>query len=140
MNTLKCWALMLTAGCLLPSLAAGADAAKKACDNGLFCLEKQDYDGAISAFTETLRLDPKNADAYYHRVGPTRAQRTSTRQSPISRSPFASTRNMPRGTWAWARPTTPSNNLGRAISNFTIAIELDPSLVKAYNVRAPPMS
>ena len=67
MNTCKCWAAVLVVLSSLPNTAASADAAKEAYENGLSCLEKKDYDAAITAFTEALRLDPKNVEAYYNR-------------------------------------------------------------------------
>ena len=42
---------------------AAADALKK----GKACLEKKDFDAAIAAFTEAIRLDPKDAVAYSER-------------------------------------------------------------------------
>ena len=59
MNMFKCWAALLIAIMLLPN-AASADAAKDAYDKGKACLDKRDYDAAITAFTEAIRLEPKN--------------------------------------------------------------------------------
>ncbi len=67
-NTSKYWAAMLIAVLLLPSVAASADAAKEAYEKGKACLEKHDYDAAIDAFTEAIRLDPENAEAYWNRA------------------------------------------------------------------------
>ena len=63
MNTFKCWVAVLIAVLLLPNVAASADAAKEAYEKGKGCLEKKDFDAAIAAFTEAIRLDPKFADA-----------------------------------------------------------------------------
>ena len=63
MNMFKCWAALLIAIMLLPNSAASADAAKDAYDKGKACLDKRDYDAAITAFTEAIRLEPKNAQA-----------------------------------------------------------------------------
>ena len=41
--------------------------AKEAYEKGKACLDKKDYDAAIVAFTEAIRLDPKYAVAYYDR-------------------------------------------------------------------------
>ena len=54
---------MLLAVLLAPSLAAAADAVKEAIQKGEACLKKDDNDGAIAAFSEVLRLDPKNVEA-----------------------------------------------------------------------------
>ena len=64
MNTCKSWTAVLIAILLLPNVAASADAAKEAYENGKACLEKQDYDGAAAAFTEAIKLDPNDAWAY----------------------------------------------------------------------------
>ena len=49
---------------LLPCLAAGADPVKDAMQKGKACFGKGDYDGAVAACTEAIRLDPKNEGAY----------------------------------------------------------------------------
>ena len=67
MNTFKCWAAVLITVLLLPNIAVSADEAKEAYEKGMSCLGKNDYDAAITAVTEVLRLDPKNVDAYYKR-------------------------------------------------------------------------
>jgi len=36
----------------------------QAFDEGVSCFDKGDYDAAIAAFTEAIRLDPTNAKAY----------------------------------------------------------------------------
>lgn len=64
MNTLKCWAVVLIAVLLLPNSAATADPAKEAYEKGNSCLEKKDYDAAIAAFTDVIRLTPKDAKVY----------------------------------------------------------------------------
>jgi pentatricopeptide repeat protein len=60
----KFWeAVLMTV--LLPNVAASADnAAKEALQKGNACLDNYDYDGAITAFSEVIRLDPKNVSAY----------------------------------------------------------------------------
>jgi hypothetical protein len=68
MNTCKCWTVVLIAVLLLPNVAASADAAKKAYEKGKACFAKRDYDAAIAAFSEAIRLDPKDADAYLERA------------------------------------------------------------------------
>jgi len=67
MNTCECWTAALVAILLLPNVAASADAATEAYQKGLSCLGEQDYDAAIAAFTEAIRLNPKSAQAYYNR-------------------------------------------------------------------------
>ena len=67
MNTFKCQSVVLIAVLLLP-VAASADAAKEAYEKGQACLDKKDYDAAITAFTEAIWLDPEGADAYLKRA------------------------------------------------------------------------
>ena len=67
MNVCKCSTVVLIILLLLPNVAASADTAKGAYEKGKASLEKKDYDAAISAFTEAIRLDPKVGMAYYDR-------------------------------------------------------------------------
>jgi Flp pilus assembly protein TadD len=52
---------------LLPSVAAAAEPAKDAFKKGKVCFEEGDFDGALAAFTEAIRLDPKSAAALTER-------------------------------------------------------------------------
>ena len=67
MTMFKCSPAAMIAVLLLSIGARSADATKEAYKNGMSCLGKNDYDAAITAFAEALRLDPKNVDAYYKR-------------------------------------------------------------------------
>ena len=49
---------------LLPNVAASADAAMEALTRGAARLEKKDYDAAIAALNEVIRLNPTTAEAY----------------------------------------------------------------------------
>src|SRR5580698_7402656 len=57
------WAVLLAA-LASPSFAADTDAAKKAYEKGKACRDKSDYDGAIAACSEAVRLNPKYGDAF----------------------------------------------------------------------------
>src|SRR6516225_4448020 len=50
-----------------PAAAADAGAAKTAYEKGKACLDKKDYDAALAAFDEAIRLDPKDAKSYVGR-------------------------------------------------------------------------
>jgi tetratricopeptide (TPR) repeat protein len=67
MNACKCWLAVLVVVVLLPNVAASADVAKEAYQKGISSLAKKDYDAAIAAFSEDIRLDPKHANAYVSR-------------------------------------------------------------------------
>ncbi len=51
--------LFLVCGC--------ADNAKKAFEKGVLAFQNGNFDAAIVAYTEAIRLDPKNAEAYCNR-------------------------------------------------------------------------
>ena len=67
MTTCKCWAMALAGILSLPPVVVGANSANEAIDKGIACLEKQDYDGSIAAFSEAIRLNPKLAASYRNR-------------------------------------------------------------------------
>ena len=96
MNRCKCRAAALIAALLLPSAAAGADPAAEAYQEGVTSLDKQDYDAAVTAFDEAIRLDPKNAAAHHHGVSPTGTRANTTRRLPISPGPSGSIQVAPR--------------------------------------------
>ena len=135
MNSLKCWTVVLIAVLLLPSVAVSADEAREAYESGLSCLAKNDYDAAITAFTEALRLDPKNVDAYYNRGrafgGKTEFDEAIAEFTVALRlDPKYAKAYLGLGVAYYAK-----NNLEKAFTNFTAAIRLDPTLAKAYNNR-----
>ena len=66
----KHFSLMVVAFCWLsvvPSVAAEPKSTAEACDIGKACFDTGDYDSAIAAFNEAIRLDPKNAESYCRR-------------------------------------------------------------------------
>ena len=64
MNPCRRSAAALVAILLLGGIAAGADPAVAAYQKGLSSFDKRDYDAAIAAFTDAIRLSPKWAVAY----------------------------------------------------------------------------
>ena len=67
MNTFKCRSVVLIVVLLLPNVAASADAAKEVYEKGKASFGKRDYDAAIAAFSEAIRLNPTNVEAYCDR-------------------------------------------------------------------------
>jgi len=61
------WTAALVTVLVLPNVAVSADSATKAYEKGLSCLDKNDVDGAIIAFTEAIRLKSGFAEAYCDR-------------------------------------------------------------------------
>lgn len=49
---------------VLSSVAGAADSVNEAMQKGKACHTKKDHDGAMSAYTEAIRLDPKRYGAY----------------------------------------------------------------------------
>ena len=66
MNTFTFWAALIAVS-FVPSVASSADTEANAYQKGIASLEKQDYDAAVAAFTEAIRVNPKSADAFYKR-------------------------------------------------------------------------
>ncbi|MEI8372045.1 MAG: tetratricopeptide repeat protein [Planctomycetota bacterium] len=67
MNTWKLWAAAWIGISFLLNVAVSADGATEAYERGISCLDSKDFDGAILAFTEAIRLKPCYAEAYSDR-------------------------------------------------------------------------
>ena len=70
MNVSARWQLTLVAALLLmprPSTANDSKAANEAIARGKTCVANGDFEAAVAAFTEAIRLDASNALAYYYR-------------------------------------------------------------------------
>ena len=91
---------------LLPSGVASADPAKDACQNGMSSLAKQDYDAAITAFSDAIRL---NAEYAGRRItvgaSPMQTKVNMTRPSPIAVKRSDSPRMTPQPITAVESPT-----------------------------------
>lgn len=51
-------------GSVLPLVGPASESVEQTFNRGNDCFKQSDMDGAITAFTEVIRLDPKNANAY----------------------------------------------------------------------------
>ena len=58
MNKRSCWAVALVGLLLLAGGAATSEPAADALKKGTACLEKGDFDAAITAFAEAIRINP----------------------------------------------------------------------------------
>ena len=67
MSKFNLWAAVSTAVLCLPSIATSADSATEANQKGQAAQKKGESDAAIAAFTEKIRHDPKDADAFFGR-------------------------------------------------------------------------
>ena len=71
MNTLPCWTALLIGILLLIARSAMANESKSAAEaikRGDVLREEGDFDGAIAAYTEAIRLFPNDANAYAQRA------------------------------------------------------------------------
>ncbi len=142
MNPTKCFWTLLIAVCLLADVSAGADSsastapAADAYQKGNALLAKRDYDAAIASFTEAMRIDPKDANAYSSRgiayEGKGDMDKALADYSEAIRiDPKSALAFYNRGI-AYAR----KGDLDKAIADYTEAIGLDPKMAQAYSNRA----
>ena len=126
MTTRTSGVTVLIAVVLLPSVAASADPAKEADEKGRDCLAKEDFDAATAAFTHAIRLNPKDATAYYGRGGAYRHKgeldKAITDYTEVIRL------NPKQAIAYYARAYTYGHKgePDKAIADFTEAIRLDP--------------
>ena len=64
----RCRAGVVAAAVLVLASAARAQPAADPMARGRARLEQGDFEGAIAAFSDALRANPRAADAYYHRA------------------------------------------------------------------------
>ena len=100
-------------------------------NRGVAYASKGDYDKAIADYTEAIRLDPKDGRRVLQPwLRPTRARATTTRRSPTTPRPSASTRNTPRRTTTVASAYGSKGDYDKAIADYTEAIRLNPDFVR----------
>ena len=129
MTTCNLWATVLAALLLVPSVVASADPAADAYKKGVLYLDKQDFNSAVAAFTEAIRLSPKSAEACCGRGC------ACGRQGKVGANLTETIRFNPKLARAYyGRGTAYSfkGEFDRAIAEFTEAIRLDPTFAKAF--------
>jgi tetratricopeptide (TPR) repeat protein len=129
------WAVMLSV-LSLPAMAAQADGAKLAYEKGKACLEKNDYDAALAALTEAIRLDPKYVDAFISRGACKLAKgdrdgAIADYNAAVDADPKSAAAHAARG-WCYAH----NGDLDKAISEYSEAIRLEPHSSESYSHRA----
>jgi tetratricopeptide (TPR) repeat protein len=141
MTKCKCWVAVLIAVLLLPNVAASADPAKEAFEKGKSCLDKKHYDAAITAFTEAILLNPKDAVAYGNRGI---AYRHKAKYDEAIADYTEAIRLNPKDAKAYNNRGLAYHALGmngntgafdKAVADFTEYIRLDPKNAKAYKNR-----
>ncbi len=136
MNDYKFWSVVLAAILVLPNVAASADPATDALEKGNGCMEKRDFDSAIAAFTEAIRLDPNKADSYFGRgvaygcKGEIEKE-ISDETEAIRLNPKLDLAYYNRG-WAYGQ----KGECDKENADYTKAISLDPKFAQAYYSRA----
>ena len=132
MNICKCLGLVLTAVLLLPNSAASADAAKEAREKGKPGLEKKDYDAAITALTEAIRLGPTNAQAFYTRGNVyVRAGAFDKALADFTEAIRLDPKNS-NAYWKRGRLHYRQGDLDKALADFSETIRLDRMFPQAY--------
>jgi tetratricopeptide (TPR) repeat protein len=131
-----CWVMALVAVLLLPGVAVTADAAKEACEKGVSCLDKQDYDGALTALTEAIRLNPKYALAYSSRALVYRKKGDYEKAIADLTKAIRLDPKYAKTYYKRADAYYKKGDYDKAIADLTEAIRLDPKYAKAYYGRA----
>ena len=124
--------LWLIALLLLPNVAASADAAREACEKGKSRLEKRHYDAAVAAFTEAIRLDPKNAEAYESRG---EAYESKDEHDKAIADYNEAIRLVPKDAGAYCGRGIVyryKHENDKAIADYTEAVRLNPKYAKAF--------
>lgn len=137
-RTLLIWAaiaVVIAASYYLWRLRSDPVEARQAFDAGERLMRAQRYDEAAIAFSQTIGLEPKFAEAYFLR-GRAYANLFQWDKAIadftvlVARLP-----NDPRGYLYRAQVHLEKKNLDRALQDATRAIERDPKLSPAYNLR-----
>jgi tetratricopeptide (TPR) repeat protein len=92
-------------------------------------------DNAVAAFTEAIRLDPKNATAFYYRGQVYSRMQDSDRAITDFTEAVRLDRNYARAWCARGLAYSDKHDYSRAVADFTEAVRLDPQLTEAYRGR-----
>jgi tetratricopeptide (TPR) repeat protein len=92
-------------------------------------------DNAVAAFTEAIRLDPKNATGFYYRGQVYSRMQDSDRAITDFTEAVRLDRNYARAWCARGLAYSDKQDYGRAIADFTEAVRIDPQLTEAYRGR-----
>ena len=128
MRRCRYFTVVLAVAVCMPALAQSADPepAKQAVQKGKAYFDKGDFDAAIDSFSEAIRLDPHNADAYANRG---RALIRSNLEKALADCDEA-TRLNPKLASAYSTRSViyaVKRNADKAISDASEAIRLDPN-------------
>jgi tetratricopeptide (TPR) repeat protein len=93
------------------------------------------FDSAVAAFTEAIRLDPKNATTFYSRGNVYSRMQDSDRAITDFTEAVRLDRNYARAWCARGLAYSDKQDYGRAIADFTEAVRLDPQLTEAFRGR-----
>ena len=132
MTKLNCWTVVLVGILVFPILAAGADPTKEAYEKGVACYAKRDFDAALVAFSEAIRLNPEYAEAFSNRGG---VYGTKGNYNRAIIDCTEAIRLNPKLAGAYCNRSVAyrdRGNLDKAIADCTEAIRLDPRSAEAY--------
>jgi len=132
--TLVWLTIALAVGCLRPgALIAQSSTAKGFAQQGVDALQRRDFQKAVEAFTEALRLDPNYAVAYYNRCA-ARYQLDDTQRA-LEDCTQAFRLNPHYAEAYYLRGLMRSEKLGDnkgAVSDFDQAVQRKPDYAAAY--------
>jgi tetratricopeptide (TPR) repeat protein len=138
----KCCLLLVLLLAVRAATAGQYKTAKEAVEKGRALVQKQDFDGAIAAFTEALRLDPKSVPAYcgrsrayWHKDDCEQAIRDADQAVRLEPKSPAAYCERGRAFGQKANVKGPHDLYRTALDDLSESIRLDPKFAEAYIVR-----